>query len=550
MDSTVLSDVVAYLHGRMQTNRIPAVGLALVRSGEIIAVRGLGTANLEWELPATGDTAFQLASATKPLTGTLLMMAVERGELRLDAPLKAYLPHAPPSWDAITVRHLATHTSGIADDPAELTQTHVPGQDGTPGVLKSAGTVAEAAMHRALAYEPGTDVRYALTDFVVLTVILETVTGMPFQALLRARLLDPLGMTSTHYDNGIDESGVREADIVPRRAATYRSRGEELRDFRFFYPTWGYAAGGLLSSVSDLARWLAALDGGELLTTESMKEMWSPQTLIDGSPGLFSPGWVVYTHRGRQVFGHSGGPALGDIMHFPEEDLSVVVLCNQQNVMPDLAPGVADILHVRTTYAQARAALRTGNIPPSHDACPPESYTGSYAHPERGVITVARQDTALAMTHAGETFPLRHLHGDIFSWDRVRSDDATPVYFTMGPAGDIDGLAVAMEPDAAPDEFRRVIDASSLDLAMLAHCTGTYDLMGTSLTVTLEGEHRLAVHIPGQPRMLLEALRGTTFSVAGAAGTTLEFQFDDGGNAVGAVFRQPMGEVVAQRQHS
>ncbi len=110
------------------------------------------------------------------------------------------------------------------------------------------------------------------------------------------------------------------------------------------YPSWTYTAGGLYSSASDLATWAAALDGGKLLPPSSLAEMWANQRLEDGTSIPFGLGWVVESLRGRKVVGHSGGPALGDIVRLVEEKVTIIVLTNQQNFRPYLALGVADFL--------------------------------------------------------------------------------------------------------------------------------------------------------------------------------------------------------------
>ena len=105
-----------YLAAQMRRNHIPALSVVVVRDGVEVKIRSHGTANLEWESPATPDTVFQLASVTKIFTATALMRLVERGVLALDAPLSKYLADTPQAWQRITVRHLATHTSGLPDD--------------------------------------------------------------------------------------------------------------------------------------------------------------------------------------------------------------------------------------------------------------------------------------------------------------------------------------------------------------------------------------------------------------------------------------------------
>ena len=326
-----LASIDEYLQARIEEHHIPALSVAIVRDGETLVARAHGVANLEWDAAATPDTSFQLASVTKLLTATLLMALVEDGAVRLDASVLEYLPDAPESWAAITLRHLASHTSGIPDNV---------------GTVASVAEAVEAAAQLPVLHMSGEKVRYGLLDFTVLTQVLETVTGKDFQSLLRDRLLTPLQLTSTRFDNTteLSDQPVRVSDVVPHRASIYEWEGQAQRAYSFLFPAWTYSAGGLLSSAADLARWAAALDGGDFLRPDSLEQMWTPQRLTDGTNGPFGVGWIVDEHRGDKVTGHSGGPALADIVRFPDKKLTIIVLTNQQNLRPYLAMGVADVL--------------------------------------------------------------------------------------------------------------------------------------------------------------------------------------------------------------
>jgi CubicO group peptidase (beta-lactamase class C family) len=331
MDQERLASVDGFLRARLEEHHIPALSVAIVQNGAILMADAYGLANLEWNVAATPDTMFQLASVTKLFTATLLMALVEDGEIRLGAPVPEYLPESPASWRAITVEHLASHTSGIPDDV---------------GSVASVEEAVAAAARLPLESEPGEKVRYGLLDFTVLTHVLQTVTGKGFQALLRDRLLTPLDMVSTRFDNmaELPDHPVRVSDVLPRRASVYEWVGEAQRTYAFLFADWTYSAGGLYSSAADIARWAAALDSGEFLADESMRRMWTRQRLSGGGEGAFGGGWIVDEHGGRKVTGHSGGPALADIVRFPEERLTIAVLTNQQNLRPYLAMGVADLL--------------------------------------------------------------------------------------------------------------------------------------------------------------------------------------------------------------
>lgn len=323
--------VDAYLQAVMEKNQVPGVALAIVRDGQVERLSTHGLADLASEAKVVPETAFQIASATKVFTGTLVMLLVQEGKLGLDEPLSKYLPDAPESWKGMTVRHLAAHASGLQNQPDEDT---------------SAATVAEryaTAGKAPLASAPGERSEYALTDFVVLTHLLEKVTGERFEELLRGRLFQPLGFSCTRYEHARQEGPVRFADVIPRRAALYRYVDGVPQHAWFLYPAHTYSAGGVFSCVRDLARWAVAMDQGTLLTSEAQRLAATPFKLNDGREAGFGVVFAVGRLRGLPTFGHSGGGAQGDVLRIPEKKLTVIVLTNKQGLLPVLAPHLASL---------------------------------------------------------------------------------------------------------------------------------------------------------------------------------------------------------------
>ena len=315
-----------YVRVQMEKNHIPAVSVAVVRDGTVSKLRSYGVSNLEWDAAASSDTRYQIASATKPFTGLLLLQLVEQGRLALEDSITRFFPEAPESWKPITVRHLATHTSGLPEVDAP-----------------TADAIVAAAMRQPLAHAPGTVSAYGFTDYVVLAKILEKVTGKTYPDLLRDSIAAPLSMTATAFDNATSDGPIRMADVLPRRASVYRWEKGTQRRLDFLYGIPGYAAGGLYTSADDLVRLFSALEQGRLLKPASLIEMWTPPRLPAGE-GEFALGWVVGRRQGRRTVGHSGGPALADLLYFPDDRVAIVVLLNQQRMFPYLAEGIADII--------------------------------------------------------------------------------------------------------------------------------------------------------------------------------------------------------------
>ncbi|MBB5208359.1 serine hydrolase domain-containing protein [Chiayiivirga flava] len=314
----------------MAASHIPGVAVAVVQDGRIETVRGYGEANLDWSAAVTPDTAFQTASVSKLFAGVVLLRLVQRGVVRLDDPVSTYLDDAPTAWADITLGRLATHTSGLADRPE------------APADASAADMVRRAAA-RPLAYAPGTQSRYGLTDYVVLLAALERATGLDWPALLAREVTQPLGLTHTGYSMQHDAGRVRAGRIVPQRANTYAFRDGVQHEELFLYPPHAYAAGGLFSSARDIATLFVALARGGFLDARHASLLWDAPLLDDGRRGDFGAGWTVGRYRGETATGHTGGPALADVLHLPERGLTVVVLCNQRRFYPLLAKAIADL---------------------------------------------------------------------------------------------------------------------------------------------------------------------------------------------------------------
>jgi D-alanyl-D-alanine carboxypeptidase len=318
-----------YLRRQMQKNHIPGLSLAVVREGKIVKIKGYGMANLEWEQPATPDTAFQIASSTKPFTGTALMLLVEDGKLSLEDKISKYLPDAPAAWQNITIRQLAVHSSGITNNVPANRNANIE-------------EFVKAAYPLPLEYEPGSKSAYGLTDFIVLTHIIEKVSGQTLPNFLGNRIFKPLGMSGTQFEFGSENGQIRAANVIKKRAMVYRWENNSQRIYWYLYPERTYSAGGLFSTAADIAKFAVAFDEGKLLSNKNLEQMWSRDKLANGSLNGFGVGWIVDTYGGRKTVGHTGGPALGDILRFPEEKLTVIVLSNGHRVYPYLARGVAD----------------------------------------------------------------------------------------------------------------------------------------------------------------------------------------------------------------
>src|SRR5262245_9087803 len=188
-------------------------GAVLVADGgKVVIKKGYGLANMEWGIANAPDTKFRLGSITKQFTATLVMQLVEQGRIDLSAPVRRYLPDYPAATgDKVTIHHLLNHTSGIVG------YTETPGFGATARNPYAPAKFADEKFAKLeLLFEPGAKFSYSNSGYFLLGVILERVTGQPYEKLLRDRIFTPVGMNDSGYDST--------QPLLPKRAAGYDQR--------------------------------------------------------------------------------------------------------------------------------------------------------------------------------------------------------------------------------------------------------------------------------------------------------------------------------------
>lgn len=304
----------------MADQHIPGLSLAVVRDGSPVKIAAYGLANVEWNVPATPETVYQLQSITKTFTATAIMMLVEEGKIRLDAKVGDYLEGAPKSWKEITIRHLLTHTSGIKDFINEPTASL------RLDVTEEA--VLKATAPRPLNFAPGEKYAYSNTNYHLLAMIVRKQTGQFYGDFLRDRIFEPLGMASTAI--------ISHSEIIPRRAAGYLWRDNALHNGEFVAESiLGYGGGGIRSTVIDLIKWDAALYGEQLLKRSSFEQMWTPARFNNGQTSGYGLGWGIRHVNSHRCLSHSGGHITGFgtlIQRYVDDRLTVIVLTNLRGV--------------------------------------------------------------------------------------------------------------------------------------------------------------------------------------------------------------------------
>ena len=296
-----------------------SVGVAL--DGQIV-IRSYGLADARRRLPVTATTIFPIASVTKQFTAAAIMQLVERHQLRLGDQLAKLLPNVhwmDPRAKSVTVRQLLTHTSGIPG------YTSVPDFDRLQSRPQTPAAILKLVTGLPLKFAPGTRAAYSNTGYYLLGLIIERVTGMPYDAYIMQRLLVPLGMSDTAPCPQVAGS---------RQARLYTTGGRSPAAAPPVSLANAYAAGDLCSTAADLLRWQQALRSGRVVTSASYREMVTPLRLLDGHRIAYGFGLDLDPIDGHPAVSHEGGfpGATSDLTWFPHNGLAIAVLSNSSSI--------------------------------------------------------------------------------------------------------------------------------------------------------------------------------------------------------------------------
>jgi CubicO group peptidase (beta-lactamase class C family) len=313
----------AYIKEVMERDQIPGVSVGVAKGGEVLVAKGYGYAEMENDVEATEHTVYRIGSVSKQFTSVAIMMLVEQGKLRLDDEMTKFFPDYPTHGLTVTVDRLLNHTSGIKG------YTEMESFWSEARLDLSHEEMIELFSSVPFEFEPGEKYQYNNSAYYLLGLIIEKVSGREYAEFLEDNVFEPLGLRETHY--------LYNAPIVKNRAEGYEVDEGAIVNDEPLSMRLPYAAGSLGSSVMDLLAWQKALEDHKLLSKESYEKMRIPAQLIDGSNTTYGYGLALGRLEGRMKIAHGGGinGFRAQLSHYPDDDLTVVVLCNSGSAHPD-----------------------------------------------------------------------------------------------------------------------------------------------------------------------------------------------------------------------
>jgi CubicO group peptidase (beta-lactamase class C family) len=546
--------------------KVPGAAIAVVQDGQVVLAKAYGQRDVDANLPVTTATQFLIGSITKSFTATGVALLHNEGRLDWTKPVRDYLPefrlHDPVATERVTVRDLLCHQSGL------------PRHDWVwlPGDRTS------AEMLGVMRYlEPSRDIRsayqYNNLCYNVLGLLIERLSGQSYEAFIRARLTDRLGMTVSFTLDDL------EASLEPARPYAVH---EDTRLPAIRLAVGTIAAGAINTSAADLANWMrlhlgkGEFGGERLLPATVIDALHAPRVYYT-EPGFpefgeahYGLGFRCQSYRGDRLVWHGGGlVGWGARMTLvPDFGIGVAVLTNRSpsEVLGTLTWYIIDRLRgrepidwrerVRKRREQAiaqmqpdknaREKVRHANTRPAHDLA---AYVGDYEHPAYGLMSIKEQGGELHWSWRGMFAAMTHRHYETFELPEVPDrllPDKLAITFLTDREGNIVSLSAPFEPMVKDIVFVRLAAGDCTDASFRTRCIGVFKGGPTTHRVTLDAEEQLVLKRDNQPAYRLAPHHGRRFRIVELEGFVVEFR-GEGTTVDEMIFHQPNGTFAARR---
>jgi CubicO group peptidase (beta-lactamase class C family) len=564
----------AYMEKLVRDWNLPGIGVAIVSGKEVVLAKGWGYRDYGKKLPFTPRTVVPIASHTKLFTAVSAGLLVEEGKLSWDAPIRQSVPsirfHDDQLDATVSLRDMLGHRTGITRHDS---------------IWYKSDFTRRELFERLRYLEPKEPIRqlflYNNMMYAGVGHVIELVSGKPWEAFVKERLFDPLGMASSVFS--IDAMLAGPEPGVPW---TERRDSSELYEIPYYREAEGVGpAGSINSNLEDLSHWLVALlnegrlDGRQVIPAAVLKETERPaialaNTLLEtrGWGELLNPAygtgrWTA-SYRGHLVRYH-GGDINGfhsQVAMLPGEGYGVVVLVIGDHAAPlynvvsfdvferllglSPTPWSERQLEIRrkgkAAGKEARAKAGAGRVAGTRPSHPLEAYVGEYEHPAYGVLGIEAADGGLRFSFHKIRLPLSHFHYDRFDTPDDEQDGKWSVNFATSPQGEIDRAVMSL--DEAEATFTRRAAADLASRATLLRYVGNYETpTGAKIQVLLKEDGTLGVAFPGASFQKLQPWRPHRFRVPEFADVVIEFVVE--GDRVTALKQiDPSGETTLPRR--
>lgn len=553
----------------LQDWNMPGAGVGIVKNGKLVFVKGYGYRDYEKKLPITANTLFQIASNTKLFTSTAIGLLVNEGKLDWDKPVKTFVPSIQffnnELNNTITIRDMLSHRTGVTRHDLIW--------------IKSDFNRAE--LFEKLKYlEPAQPLRqgflYNNLMYAASGHIINLIEGKTWEQYVQEKLLNPLKMRSTFFS--ITDM-LKETDVF--------TPFNETRDTTILYKT-SYMnetdglgpAGSIVSNISDLSHWLAALmnkgkyDGIQVIPEAIVKATMEPSIALPNSSlnagfteilnPVYGMGRQTQSYRGHQLVLH-GGDLRGihsQISYMPQDSIGVIVFVIGDHslgynsivyniyehllglsITPWSERGLKDRNVGKKLGREGRAKAMIGqvqNTKPSHTL---SDYSGDFENAAYGIINIALKDTQMIFNLHNIHLLMHHFHYDRFDTKNDQEDGLYSLNYQTNPQGDIDRFVVSL--DEGEVVFTKKVDANLTNAETLSKYVGTYKIGTSTIRIVIKNKNQLFVE--GTPGAELLPYKPNLFKMKNFSDQSVEFLIENG-KVVAFKQKNGTGEYVIKKE--
>jgi len=343
----------------------PGGAIGIVQKGELVYSKAFGLASLEYLVPNTTGTRFNIASISKQFTAMAIVKLQLEGKLSVDDDIRKYLTELPDFGHTVTFRHMLHHTSGMRSLHMMLALAGWRGDDSRT----NEDLLRFMKKQQELNFVPGAEYMYCNTGYILMAIVVEKLTGVNFADYMKKEIFVPLGMYETYVEDRYNR-------VVPNNATSYQ--GTATREFEREVEYWGYTGSGNIHSTTDnLLNWFRYFylppEGWE----KAFEMMLTVDPFNDGKPNNYAFGVIVDNNRDEKRISHSG--SIGGFRAFactyPESQIEIAVLTNfSSSDINRKVNIISDILFERSPEKRPEFKLEEVIM----DDFVPEDYTGTF----------------------------------------------------------------------------------------------------------------------------------------------------------------------------
>lgn len=554
--------------------------VAVIEKNKIIYSKGFGYRDVEKKLPVTPNTLFAIGSVTKSFTSSLIGLLQKEGKVELDKPAHGYLNtlkfYNNEMNNNISLRDMMSHRTGLSRHDGSWYYFNASSRD--------------SILQRIQYQQPTAGVRdrWQYNNFMFLAQgsIAEKLTGKSWEENIREKFFQPLGMNASNFS-------VADMQESADASLGYGLKSDSIIKKMPYYNIDAMGpAGSINSNVTEMAQWVITwINGGkygdkEIIPPAYFTEAISTQAIIGaGLPTKEKPdvhfstygfGWFLSSYRGHYRVEHGGNidGFSASASFFPTDSIGIVVLSNQntsrvptivRNIISDrmlkLSPYSwnvdfkRDAEKAKTLAAEAKKTMVANKqvTKPTH---PLKDYEGLYAQPGYGEVSVIAKRDSLFANIANKLLWLKHDNYNVFDFveiiegEEIDTADSGPtrMQFLLSKKGEVDRVAIDLEPALEPLIFKRQLQAKPITADSLQQYTGDYELSGATVKVYIKNDKTLYLLVPGQPEYELVPTDKHKFGLKVLNGYSVHFGVTTNGKVSDVTFIQPNGNFKAVKK--